>query len=73
MREFIAVILILVLATIALVAIALAKPVQPPLVIDAQSPGAWPAYASVPHMPGAQICKPILYSRHPAPTEYVRA
>lgn len=31
-----------------------------------------PKHAASPIMPGAMICKPILYPRHPAPGQIVR-
>lgn len=41
-------IIILALATIATAMSMAAKPIDPPLVIDAQSPGVWPTYAAMP-------------------------
>ncbi len=44
------------------------------LVVDEPDarPANWPRNASVPQMPGAMICRPILYPRHPAPSDIVR-
>jgi hypothetical protein len=65
----------IIIAGLAIIAFAVgnaAKPIVPPIKIDAQSPGVWPKYASVPQMPGAMICRPILYPRHPLPSDIVR-
>lgn len=45
MRAYVALIILLI-ATCALVAGLMAKPIGEPLAIDAQSPGVWPNYAA---------------------------